>query len=90
MILEAISDWHIQKISLEEWMNKWGVNKMNKEIYAQILMQYNWCLNNDFNYTPVKIINSSILPEGYEINELHYFLNDFNEESLKAISELVY
>lgn len=78
-ILEAISDWHIKKMNLKDWVKKWGENKINEKVNSQIKLQYDWCLKNEFNYTPVKLINDMIMPNEYDINELHYFINDFNE-----------
>lgn len=84
-VLEAIKDWHIEKMTLENWLQKWGGNRISEKVATQIAMQYNWCLANDFNYTPVKIVNTELLPNDYEIKELIYFLNDFDtQESEEA------
>lgn len=77
---EAIVDWHINKMVLEEWKQKWIVESIDMETNRQLRLQYNWCLENGFNYTPVKLINNKLFPQEYEINELKYFLNDFSEE----------
>lgn len=78
---EAISDWHIQKIGLEKWNNKWKIGNIPMRVNHQIQQQYNWCLENEFNYTPVKIVNGKLFPDDYDINELKYFLNDFAEKN---------
>ena len=77
---EAISDWHIKKMTLEEWKEKWTLNVIDMKVNQQIHEQYNWCLKNEFNYTPVKIINDALFPNEYEISDLKYFLHDFSEE----------
>ncbi|MFV8347623.1 vitamin K epoxide reductase family protein [Flavobacterium sp. ZB4P13] len=77
---EAISDWHIQKIGLEKWNNKWKIDNIPMRVNHQIEQQYNWCLENEFNYTPVKMVNDKLFPVEYDVNELKYFLNDFTEE----------
>ncbi|MES2862492.1 MAG: vitamin K epoxide reductase family protein [Bacteroidota bacterium] len=87
---EAIIDWHINRLDLENWKTKWTVESPHMLVNQQIQNQYYWCLKNEFNYTPVKIINGNQFPNGYEINELKYFINDFhqeieNEKSLKAV-----
>ncbi len=87
---EAIIDWHINQIGLEKWKKKWFIGVLSMSVNHKIEEQYNWCLKNEFNYTPIKIINGKQFPEKYEINELKYFMNDFdeeveNEEALKAI-----
>ena len=77
---EAISDWHIQKIGLEKWVAKWKIGDVSMRVNQQIQQQYDWCLENEFNYTPVKIVNGKLFPNEYNITELKYFINDFSEE----------
>jgi uncharacterized membrane protein len=76
----AISDWHIKKMDLEPWLKKWKMNTADMKANHQIHQQYNWCLENEFNYTPVKIVNNKLFPNEYDISELKYFLNDFSQE----------
>ncbi|UOK43460.1 MULTISPECIES: vitamin K epoxide reductase family protein [Flavobacterium] len=80
--LAAITDWHIEKMELDEWKAKWADNVIGIKTREQIQQQYNWCRENGFNYTPVKVINDKLFPDGYEIDELRYFLNEFSEESV--------
>ena len=77
---EALIDWHIMRMELDNWKEKWAVDFIDMKASEQMHQQYNWCLSNRFNYTPVKIINNKLFPGGYEINELKFFLNDFSEE----------
>lgn len=79
-IENAISDWHIHKMGVESWLNKWKVGSISMKVNQQIQQQYDWCLENEFNYTPVKIVNGKVYPNEYNISELKYFLNDFSEE----------
>lgn len=76
----AISDWHIKKMDLESWLKKWKMNSVDMKVSHQIHQQYNWCLENEFNYTPIKIVNNKLFPNEYDISELKYFLNDFSKE----------
>ena len=78
--VEAISDWHIKKMSLKKWLKKWHVEPVSIMISQEINKQYEWCSKNNFNYTPVKIVNEKLFPNEYELSELKYFLNDFAEE----------
>lgn len=92
-IIEAIDDWHIKQIGLSEWLKKWEIKSLEKGIDQQIIEQYSWCLKNDFNYSPVKIINGKLFPNGYEISELQYFLNHLGEsDSIEEVlvSEINY
>lgn len=79
-IVEAISDWHIKKIGLKKWLKKWHTEPVSMMINQEIQKQYEWCSKNNFNYTPVKVVNEKLFPNEYELNELKYFLNDFVEE----------
>lgn len=83
---EAIIDWHINTMELEVWKVKWLVNVVDMKANNQIHEQYNWCTENGFNYTPVKIINDKLFPTEYDVEELKYFLNDFSNEK-EIISE---
>lgn len=78
---EALIDWHINKMDLDAWKKKWLVNIVDMKANNQIHEQYRWCLTNEFNYTPVKIINNNLFPTEYDVKELKYFLNDFSEEA---------
>ncbi|WP_029271613.1 vitamin K epoxide reductase family protein [Flavobacterium sp. KJJ] len=78
--VEAISDWHIKKMSLKKWLKKWHLEPVSMMISQEINKQYEWCSKNNFNYTPVKIVNEKLFPNEYELSELKYFLNDFVEE----------
>jgi uncharacterized membrane protein len=78
---EAIIDWHINRLDLENWKRKWSIDSPHLLINKQLQNQYYWCLKNEFNYTPVKIINSSLFPDEYELKELKYFITNFSEEA---------
>lgn len=78
---EAIIDWHINRLDLENWKQKWTVETPHLIINKQLQNQYYWCLKNEFNYTPVKLINGNLFPEGYELKELKYFITHFSEEA---------
>lgn len=87
---EAIIDWHINRLDLENWKKKWTVETPHLLVNQQVQNQYYWCVKNEFNYTPVKIINGNQFPDTYEINDLKYFMNDFQqeieyEEALKVV-----
>lgn len=76
---EALIDWHINEIGLDSWKEKWGSDVHDMIINNEMYDQYNWCAENEFNYAPVKIINTRLFPNEYEIADMHYFINDFEE-----------
>jgi uncharacterized membrane protein len=77
--LEALNDWHIKKMSLKNWKEKWPLLANNMLVNNQIKKQYEWCIANNFNYTPVKIVNNKLFPNEYELSDLNYFINEFSE-----------
>jgi uncharacterized membrane protein len=77
---EALIDWHIHKVGLDNWEEKWNVSGRDMLVNNEIYNQYNWCMDNELNYTPVKIVNSKFFPDEYEISDLQFFMNDFEEE----------
>ena len=80
-IEEAISDWHLKKMDTEEWKAKWEQKDIQFDIEQNLRTQYEWCLANEFNYTPVKIVNNKLFPKEYELKELKYFLSELEEET---------
>lgn len=74
--LQAIKDWHINKLDIDLWFKKWESN--NELIFENEILekQYNWCLEKDYNYAPVRIFNNKLLSHEYEINELYYLFTE--------------
>ncbi|NHN26675.1 thioredoxin domain-containing protein [Flavobacterium jejuense] len=74
--LNALKDWHVNKMELKDWTDKWELD-YNALIVNEILeKQLQWCELNDFNYVPVKIFNEVLVPNEYRINELLYFFKE--------------
>lgn len=78
-IVQALSDWHIDQIGLEPWMEKWGRDNTDIEFENDLLNQYTWCEENGFNYTPVKIINDSEIPKEYTLEEMKFFISEMED-----------
>jgi hypothetical protein len=71
--LQALKDWHIKKIGFELWLKRWdSVDDFifENEIFEK---QLNWCAEQNYNFAPIRILNKKLIPEEYNINELHYF-----------------
>lgn len=84
--IEALSDWHIKKMKLLEWLFKWEQKFIDIEIDEDLLAQYEWCSQNEFNYTPVKIVNDREFSSEYEMEELKFFISDIEDQELKPIN----
>ena len=85
---EALKDWHIDRLTLEDWLKKWKRQEAGMITLNEIHKQYHWCLENDFNYTPVKIVNHQIFPEVYQLEELKYFITDIKEANQEITDTL--
>ena len=76
--IDALDDWHIRRLNIEEWKMKWFTKNDFLKENEEIDLQYRWCIKNEFNYAPVKIFNGKLLSQHYEINELFYFFKEVN------------
>lgn len=77
--IEALSDWHVSGMEREEWLEKWEQPTIDIEVHQWLMTQYEWCVRNEFNYTPVTIINDAQLSKHYTLEELKYFLSELSE-----------
>ncbi|MNY72069.1 hypothetical protein D3C86_2105410 [compost metagenome] len=75
-------------MNLKKWLKKWHVENVSMMTIQEINKQYEWCSKNNFNYTPVKIVNEKLFPSEYELNELKCFLNDFTEEKETVLEKI--
>lgn len=76
---ECLEDWHIKNISIEDWLKRWDTKISEDKVEEIIQKQFEWCKENDFNFTPIKLINNKKYPEEYEILDIRYFINDLKE-----------
>ncbi len=74
--IELLKEWHINNPGLETFVNKYSI-PVSEETRHIILSQFNWCTQNDFNYSPVKIFNKKLMPDEYSINDTRYFIGEF-------------
>lgn len=78
-IVEVLSDWHIKKIGIGPWMEKWGRDNTDIQFENDVLNQYMWCEENGFNYTPVKIVNDCEMPKEYTLEEMKFFISEMED-----------
>ncbi len=78
--LNAINDWYrIKKI--DDW-NKLHNIETNKFQTDKILADHlEWCVTNNFNYTPAIFINDYEYPDTYDRNNLEHFILELSEDS---------
>ncbi|WP_130735714.1 vitamin K epoxide reductase family protein [Flavobacterium sp. J27] len=79
-VLEALQDWHILRMTLKEWKEKWVKTEIDPTVESDLRAQYQWCMSNEYNYTPVKLVNSQLYPQEYDLSELKYFLSELEEK----------
>lgn len=77
---DALIDWYIKQFDLKTWSRKWNFEAPHLLTNKQLQNQHYWCLKNEFTHTPVRIINENLFPDEYEISDIKYFINDFQEE----------
>jgi hypothetical protein len=71
-----IYDLHIKKISYEEWSKKWFQEKDFSNEINQLKDQYDFCYENGYNFSPIRIFNDIFVSSHYHINELNHFFLD--------------
>lgn len=86
-IQQALEDWHLLNLSLEGWLKKWKQQTISNEAITELNNQYQWCIKNEFNYTPVKIIDNQLLPREYEIDEMRYFLSELEDRKTEIATQ---
>jgi len=77
--LDALRDWHIGRMGLERWTQKWSYANSGYFAHLQMEMQYQWCKTNDLSFTPAVVVNGSVYPKDYDFSEIRYFVNDLEE-----------
>lgn len=83
IVRQALDDWHLKKIGMDQWVGKWQQPEIKLSIDEELTRQYEWCRQNNYRFTPVKILNRNKIPDEYSIKEIRYFLNDIEiEESI--------
>ncbi|GLB51507.1 hypothetical protein NBRC110019_05460 [Neptunitalea chrysea] len=88
-IKDALSAWHIARTPIEEWKKEWVRPIKNKDFINYSLQnQYNWCQENNFNYTPAKVINGNKFPKEYSLNDIKYLLEGLHEKYTNSIVNL--
>lgn len=75
-VIQALDDWHIERLNIDDWKAKWKKTDAFTKENNQLEMYFQWCLENEFNYAPVKIFNNHLIEQQYNINELFYFFKE--------------
>lgn len=76
--LKAMHDIYTN-LDAKSWLTTWNTSD-NSEIYKDILeAEYNWCLDNNINFTPEILVNGQSYPKAYNRSDLTYFIEDLNE-----------
>ena len=79
---ESINYWYKTK-NIESWLKIYKTDNSN---YMKVDAVYeninNWCINNNYNYTPAIFINGYEYPEQYDRENLVYFIDDILDDTL--------
>src|SRR5690606_27752740 len=79
-ISEALEEWHIKNMSLEDWLKKWKQTKISEATKSEVQKQYDFSVENNLKYTAVVVINNNIYPKEYDLEELKYFISELEEQ----------
>ncbi len=84
-IMDSLNDWHISRMTMENWSIKWNnaTNNFENE-KIDLLQHYNWCQKNNFNFTPIRLLNNDVFPLEYSVNDIKYFISVL-EEKLETV-----
>ncbi|MEO8933880.1 MAG: vitamin K epoxide reductase family protein [Xanthomarina sp.] len=75
---EAMHDIYNNAVA-KSWIDKWG-KRTNSNAYIPILeSEYNWCLDNNINFTPEILINGKSFPMAYDRSDLAFFIEDLHD-----------
>lgn len=77
----ALDEWLKEK-NYKKWFAKYDTNYQKEEIDIILNNQYQWCLDNNFNFTPCLFINGYKYPIGFEIADFPYYINELIDDIL--------
>lgn len=76
--LEAMHDIY-NNTNAESWLTKWEKCNNANNYTAILEKEYNWCLDNNINFTPEILINGKSFPKAYDRSDLAFFIEDLHE-----------
>jgi hypothetical protein len=75
-----LHNWYETK-DVKNWLNQYQIAEMDiPAIDAIYALHNNWCLSNEFSFTPCIFINDYQYPDSYERESLEFFINDLIED----------
>lgn len=73
--LEAMHEIYKDNNS-EKWLEKWDTTLPSNNYIPELKKGYNWCQENNINFTPEILINGSAYPKAYNRSDLIYLLKN--------------
>jgi protein-disulfide isomerase/uncharacterized membrane protein len=77
----ALNHW-FQVTNLDNWIQLFQKEVDTEKVEAIYNSQNDWCIENNFNYTPAIFINGYEYPEVYERANLEFFINELIEDAI--------
>lgn len=80
--INSFKDWFNNK-DVDKWLNKyehWNSNEMIINSFYD--NNYNWCVQNNFNYTPAIFINGFEYPKQFERDNLIFYIKEIIEDDI--------
>lgn len=75
----ALNHW-FQIKNANNWLQLFQKEDDLEKVEAMYNSQNDWCIENDFNYTPAIFINGYEYPEAYQRTNLEFFINELIED----------
>jgi len=76
--MNALHEAYEKDVDFNEWLLKWKESKENS--FENVLeATKEWCIDNNFNFTPAIFINGKEFPKAYDRSDLSYFIEDLIE-----------
>lgn len=78
--INSFKDWFNNK-DVDKWLNKYELVDSNEMIINSFYENHNnWCVQNNFNYTPAIFINGYEYPEQFNREDLIFFVKEIVED----------
>lgn len=75
--IEPINNWFLERILFIDWDKKWnGIKVQNDRVDSIIEKHIEFCTVKNWNYAPIVLLDGSLLPSQYNIEDIKYFVNE--------------
>lgn len=73
-------DYWYEKKDVKKWIQKYGEVSELRAFRHSLKIQNDWCVKNNFNFTPCMFINGYHYPNSYKIEDFEYLVQELIED----------